>query len=90
MSPDPSQGSHFFHNLSSFGVFYFTVRHGEGRGIDWDWLRRQPAVSRTDHVRHVRPPEPLSLKVDGRTRRGVVLRPASPGSFARPRDLPSE
>jgi len=76
MSPDPSQGSHFFHNLSSFEIRYFTVRHGEGRGIDWDWLRRQPAVTRTDHVRHVRPPAPLSLKVDGRTRRGVVLRPA--------------
>jgi hypothetical protein len=76
MNPEPSQGSHFFHNLSSFGVFYFTVPHGEGRAIDWDWLRRQPVAARTGHLWHVRPPAPLSLKVDGRTRRGVILRPA--------------
>jgi hypothetical protein len=76
LSPDPSQGSHFFHNLSSFSVLYFTVPHGRGRGIDWAWLEAQEAVARTDHVRHVRVARPLVVEVDGRTRRGVVLRPA--------------
>jgi hypothetical protein len=75
MSPEPSQGSHFFHNLSSFSVLYFTVPHHEARAVDWDWLRKQEVVARTDHVRHVRARAPLALRVDGRTRRGVVSRP---------------
>ncbi|HVO09795.1 MAG TPA: PEP/pyruvate-binding domain-containing protein [Vicinamibacteria bacterium] len=74
MNPEPSQGSHFFHNLSSFSVLYFTVPHAGGRGIDWGWLEEQETVARTDHVRHVRPGAPLRVKADGRTRRGVVLR----------------
>jgi Pyruvate phosphate dikinase, AMP/ATP-binding domain len=74
MSPEPSQGSHFFHNLSSFSVLYFTVPHHEARAVDWDWLGKQEVVARTDHVRHVRANEPLVLRVDGRTRRGVVSR----------------
>ena len=70
---DPSQGSHFFHNLSSFGVSYFTVRHGAAEGgIDWEWLARQDAVMETAYVRHVRLPEPLEVLVDGRTGRGVI------------------
>lgn len=70
MSPEPSQGSHFFHNLSSFQVCYLTVPMG--RGIDWDWLRRQPEHGRTAHVRHVRLAAPLEVVVDGRTGRGIV------------------
>jgi Pyruvate phosphate dikinase, AMP/ATP-binding domain len=77
MSPEPSQGSHFFHNLSSFEVFYFTVPPA-GPPIDWDWLGKQPIVARTEHVRHVRARGGLSLEVDGRSRRGVVRRPPEP------------
>jgi hypothetical protein len=77
MSPEPSQGSHFFHNLSSFSVLYFTVPHHEARAVDWDWLGKQEVVARTEHVRHVRANEPLVLRVDGRTRRGVALGPES-------------
>jgi Pyruvate phosphate dikinase, AMP/ATP-binding domain len=75
MSPEPSQGSHFFHNLSSFGVLYFTVSHARGRGIDWTWLMSQEVVDRTEHVRHVRSGRPLVLRVDGRCGRGVAVRP---------------
>jgi hypothetical protein len=75
MNPEPSQGSHFFHNLSSFSVLYFTVPHDGGSAIDWAWLERQETVARTAHARHVRTPRPVVLKVDGRTRRGVALRP---------------
>ena len=74
MNPEPSQGSHFFHNLSSFSVLYFSVPHDRGRAIDWGWLERQETVDRTDHARHVRTSVPLSVRVDGRARRGVVLR----------------
>jgi hypothetical protein len=73
MSPEPSQGSHFFHNLSSFEVAYLSLPCGAE--IDWPWLGAQPTVARTAHVRHVRCPRPLRLRVDGRSRRGVVLKP---------------
>lgn len=75
MSPEPSQGSHFFHNLSSFEVCYLTVPlvGGGRRGdVDWNWLWRQPEHGRTAHVRHVRLAAPLEVAVDGRTGRGVV------------------
>jgi len=72
MNPEPSQGSHFFHNLTSFSVLYFTVPMHAGRGVDWGWLARQQVVARTEHVRHVRTETPLVLRVDGRSRRGVA------------------
>jgi hypothetical protein len=73
MSVEPSQGSHFFHNLSSFRVSYFTIRHGGAVGsIDWEWLDGKPAASETSWLRHVRLPEPIEVRVDGRTGRGVI------------------
>jgi hypothetical protein len=72
MNVELSQGSHFFHNLSSFRASYFMVQHGRRLGIDWDWLNRQPVVHEMDFIRHVRPSEMLSVRVDGRTARGVV------------------
>jgi hypothetical protein len=72
MSPDPSQGSHFFHNLSSFQVLYYTLRAGAA-GLDWSVLRAQPLLASSGPLRHVRCRAPLLLKVDGRSRRGVVL-----------------
>jgi hypothetical protein len=73
MNVELSQGSHFFHNLSSFRASYFMVPSGRSFGINWDWLNRQPVLHETDLVRHVRPIGRLSLRVDGRTRRGVIL-----------------
>ena len=73
MNVELSQGSHFFHNLSSFRASYFMVPGGRPFGINWDWLNRQPVLHETDLVRHVRPKGSLSLRVDGRTRRGVIL-----------------
>ena len=72
MNPEPSQGSHFFHNLQSFSVLYFTVPLDSTRAVDWTWLASQETVTRTEHVRHVRTETPLVLRVDGRSRRGVV------------------
>lgn len=73
METEHSQGSHFFHNLTSFGVLHFSVSPGRGHRVDWDWLARQPLVRESRFVRHVRPARPLDVFVDGRTRRGVVL-----------------
>jgi hypothetical protein len=71
MNVEPSQGSHFFHNLSSYQVSYFCVPFEGGR-LDWEWLARQPAVLETRYVRQLRLPRPLEVRVDGRTRRGVI------------------
>jgi hypothetical protein len=75
VSPDPSQGTHFFHNLTSFGVPYLTVRHTGPYAIDWAWLDRQPAAAESEHVRHVHLAAPLRVKVDGRTGCGVIHHP---------------
>ncbi len=72
--PDPSQGSHFFHNVTSFRVSYFTVRSRAPSRIDWAWLAEQPASWSGAHVSHLRLNDPLELRVDGNTGRGVVLR----------------
>ena len=67
-----SQGSHFFHNITSFRVFYFSVGTEDPYQIDWDWISRQPVIQETDYVRHVRLSSPLKIKVDGITSRGVI------------------
>ena len=76
---DPSQGSHFFHNITSFKVFYFSVRHTDRHPIDWGWLDRQDLVLESPHVRHARLSRPLRIKVDGRSGRGVIVRPDGGG-----------
>jgi hypothetical protein len=72
MNPAPSQGSHFFHNVTSFRVFYLSVEEFEEYRIDWGWLNSQNVVEETDFVKHVRLERPLTVEVDGRTRRGVI------------------
>ena len=67
-----SQGSHFFHNITSFKVFYFSISPSDKYTIDWGWLNGQNAVHDTEFVRHLRLPAPLKIKVDGRTSRGVI------------------
>ncbi len=71
MNVEPSQGSHFFHNLSSFQVSYFTVGQGTGT-IDWSRLINQTVVTETDFLAHIRLSEPLLIRVDGRTGRGLI------------------
>ncbi|MEW6413189.1 MAG: PEP/pyruvate-binding domain-containing protein [Candidatus Zixiibacteriota bacterium] len=72
MNVDPSQGSHFFHNITSFQICYFSVHHASKYRIAWDWLNAQPASEETDFVRHVELKAPLTIKVDGRNRQGVI------------------
>jgi hypothetical protein len=75
MNVELSQGSHFFHNLSSFEVSYFCVPYSEEYGIDWAWLDGQPAEEETGSVRHVALRAPLRIKVDGRSGWGVIHKP---------------
>ncbi|HZL86092.1 MAG TPA: PEP/pyruvate-binding domain-containing protein [Candidatus Krumholzibacteria bacterium] len=69
---DPSQGSHFFHNVMSTGVGYLAIQHHESPGINWDWLERQPAQEETALIRHVALPEPLTIKLDGQVGRAGI------------------
>ena len=71
---DPSQGTHFFQNLTSLGVCYLTINAFRGDGIyRQEELDALPAVQETEHVRHVRMPHPLVIKVDGSKKEGVVV-----------------
>ena len=73
---DPSQGTHFFQNLTSFGVSYFTINPFIGDGTyDTAFLDAQPAAYESEYVRHVRFARPMTIKVDGRKNLGVVLKP---------------
>jgi len=83
MTVAPSQGSHFFQNLTSFQVGFLTVEGGSAEeGVDWEWLRRQPALSRSGPVGHLRFERPLEVRIDGRRGLGVILKPP-PGRAAR-------
>ena len=73
---DPSQGTHFFQNLTSFGVGYFTINAYTGDGIfQKDVLDQMPAIAETTYVRHVRFERPLKVMMDGKKQEGVVLLP---------------
>jgi len=73
----PSQGTHFFQNLTSFNVGYFTVNPDVGEGfVDWSWLTSQDAAEQTASVRHLHWDAPIVVKMNGKTGEGVILKPA--------------
>ena len=73
-SVDPSQGTHFFQNLTSFGVGYFTIDENKGMGFfRKETLDRMPAVEETAYVRHVRFEKPLYVLMDGLKQEGVIM-----------------
>ena len=81
---EPSQGTHFFQNISSLRVGHLTLPPGadtsspqNGDFLDWDWLDRQAAANETNHLRHVRLSQPLTIVLDGRDGHGVILKPDS-------------
>ena len=71
---EQSQGSHFFHNVTGFGVYYFSIPFNKADVVDWEWLESFEAVNETETVKHVRLSKPLQVKVDGTTGRGVILK----------------
>jgi len=74
---EPSQGTHFFHNLTSFGVGYFTINpYIKGDGVyDEAFLNAQPVVKETQFLRLVRFEKPIVIKIDGKKNIGIVLKP---------------
>ena len=72
----PSQGSHFFQNLTAFQVGYFTVNPDAGEGsVDWQWLAEQPAVEEQGCVRHLQFAQPLRVIMNSRSSQGVIFKP---------------
>jgi CheY-like chemotaxis protein len=72
----PSQGSHFFQNLTAFQVGYFTVNPDAGEGfVDWQWLGAQAALEERGCVRHLHFEEPLVVVMNGKTSRGMIFKP---------------
>jgi len=74
MRVDPSQGSHFFHNIMSFGIGYLTVDGRRGDVLDYDLLEGEPAAE-TAYLRHIVFAEPLEIALNGRKSYGVVMKP---------------
>jgi hypothetical protein len=72
----PSQGSHFFQNITSFRVGYFTVSDMAHTGfIDWEWLRAQPAEAEFEHARHLHFEDPLTVRINGQSNLGIIMKP---------------
>ncbi|NQS91134.1 MAG: hypothetical protein HQ574_01885 [Chloroflexi bacterium] len=72
-SVDLSQGSHFFHNLTSLGVSYLSIPKSGQYNIDWEWIKNQQEIQETNYVRHIRLKSPLMVKIDGKSGRAAVL-----------------
>jgi len=70
---DPSQGSHFFHNITSLDISYLTASADGQDFIDWDWLKRQSAETTTSHLKHLKLDRPLTIKIDGKKSQAVII-----------------
>jgi hypothetical protein len=72
----PSQGSHFFQNITSFRVGYFTVNSFEHQGfIDWDWLTKCEAIEELNFTKHIHFDDSVTVKINGRKNKGAILKP---------------
>ena len=70
---DPSQGSHFFHNITSLDISYLTTAGNGTDFIDWDWLLAQRTETATTYLRHIRLAKPLTIKIDGKRSQAVIV-----------------
>jgi hypothetical protein len=73
---DPSQGSHFFHNMVAARTGYLTIMPGTKSIINWDWLDSFEPVEETQNVKHLRLPHPVEIRIDGGKGEGVILKAA--------------
>jgi hypothetical protein len=73
LKAEPSQGSHFFHNITTLGINYITIAQQKGDFLDWDWVTSLPIITDMKTVSRVRLENPMTLKVDGRESRCVMI-----------------
>jgi hypothetical protein len=74
LQADPSQGTHFFHNITSLGISYITITGNGENFIDWQWLKSLPPKVETAFLKHLRLDAPLTIKIDGRKSRAVLIK----------------
>lgn len=76
LNPEPSLGSHFFHNLTATNMGYFHIRdHNEPDDqIDWEWLLSQPILQQKQYATLIRREEPFLVKIDGRNFKGIIYK----------------
>jgi hypothetical protein len=75
LHPEPSLGSHFFHNLTAMNMGYFHIQNNNPNDqIDWDWLLSQPVLQQTQYVTLIRREEPFIVKIDGRSFNGIIYK----------------
>ena len=72
LQAEPSQGTHFFHNLTSLGIGYITLSESDKDFIDWPWLQSLPSARETAFLKHIRLDAPLAIKIDGKGSRAVL------------------
>jgi hypothetical protein len=79
MSVTPSQGSHFFQNITSFMIGYFTINTPTREGsVDWDWLLGQTPLEKKEFTKHLRFTSPVIIKINGHQNKGIILKPEVP------------
>jgi CheY-like chemotaxis protein len=73
LKADPSQGSHFFQNITSLGIAYLTISHNSDDFINWQWLQSLPTSQATAYLNHVKLEKSLTIKIEGKKSRAVIL-----------------
>jgi hypothetical protein len=73
LKADPSQGSHFFHNMTSLGIGYFTTSVNDGSFINWQWLQSLKAIRETRYLKHIKLRKALTIKINGKKSQAVIL-----------------
>ncbi len=74
MIAEPSQGSHFFQNLTSFKIAYLTIKeYSSGSSVNWDWFNNAEAADETEYLKLIRLKQPLEILIDGQTGKGLIL-----------------
>ena len=72
----PSEGAHFFHNITSLSIGYFTVNPDVGQGnLDWDFLLEREPISKMKHIRHLRFDDPIVVMMNGHKNQGIIFKP---------------
>ncbi len=74
MEPDPSFGSHFFQNITSLHLGYFTLNKKEAESIDWEWMKSQKVIEKDPQLIWVETKQPLAVEIDGRIGKGHIIK----------------
>jgi hypothetical protein len=77
LQADPSQGTHFFHNITSLGIGYFTVSGNDDGFIDWEGLQSLSTETETGFLKHLKLETPLTIKIEGKKSRAVIIQTSS-------------